>query len=84
MVQHLPAEFWNKFMKKKRVSSVTVTLRVKNEEWGVDLVTKYHDRVLLRRGYPQFVKDNSLKFGTLCTFELIHTNPFSFQVTIHK
>lgn len=83
-VLHLPAQFWSKFMKKKGDNSKMVTLKVKNAEWGVELVTKYHDRVLLGRGFVQFVKDNSLKFGTLCTFELIHTNPFSFQVTIQK
>ncbi|KAH6819124.1 hypothetical protein C2S51_002727 [Perilla frutescens var. frutescens] len=94
----VPMDFWNRYMRKSEEEeeeeeededededSRSVTLWVKKESWTVHLMLYYqYGRVLLQRGFPKFLKDNALKVGTSCTFQLIHANPFSFKVTITR
>ncbi|KAH6772447.1 hypothetical protein C2S52_004759 [Perilla frutescens var. hirtella] len=84
----VPMDFWNRYMRKSEEEdedSRRVTLRVKRESWTVHLMLYYqYGRVLLQRGFPKFLKDNALKVGTSCTFQLIDVNPFSFKVTITR
>ncbi|PIN09835.1 hypothetical protein CDL12_17589 [Handroanthus impetiginosus] len=67
---HSPRECGRIYVTKCKDGPRTVTLWIKNNSWAVSLIIIV-DRLHFRRGWPKFVKDNSLQNGNLCIFKLI-------------
>ncbi|KAI3445199.1 hypothetical protein Pfo_001864 [Paulownia fortunei] len=80
---HIPMKFWKVYTKKDESGSRMVTLRIRNNSWLVRLVS-LGVRVQFSKGWPKFVKDNSLQNGNLCTFQLIDSNDLAFKVTVNR
>ncbi|XP_057763597.1 putative B3 domain-containing protein Os03g0621600 isoform X2 [Salvia miltiorrhiza] len=76
----IPTPFWSAHMKTIITSRKEATLWVENKAWNVGIVY-YDNKVLFQKGCAQFFKDNSIKVGTSCTFQLIDPDQFSFRVT---
>ncbi|CAN1157564.1 B3 domain-containing protein At5g18000 [Linum perenne] len=78
---HVPACFTDKHFFIKDVDRVKFEMG--DKVWSVKVnVYKY---ARFRGGWPKFVKENSLKLGDVCFFELISTSPeVRFKVTISR
>lgn len=49
-----------------------IKLKVSNERyWPVQVVRREHRRVTLTKGWSQFIGENDLVEGDVCTFELV-------------
>ncbi|KAL3623293.1 hypothetical protein CASFOL_032109 [Castilleja foliolosa] len=82
-MQNIPMKFWRGCIGKHVKGSTMVTFWVKNKSWVVGL-SDVGDRYLFTKGWLQFVKDNSLRPGNECTFELIDTTDLVFKVLYFK
>lgn len=81
-ILRVPLEFWADYMEKgENGDSRKASLCMGDGKWSVDLGV-YAVRVLFRNGCLKFLKDNSIKIGNSCTFQLIDPNTFSFNVMV--
>ncbi|KAL5557165.1 hypothetical protein UlMin_039401 [Ulmus minor] len=78
MTMNAPHAFCRKYLEGK---TQVVSLQVRQRSWHVKM-NVYQYQWLFGRGWPKFVKDNSLRQGDVCFFELIKTNPAVFKVHI--
>ncbi|XP_054810319.1 B3 domain-containing transcription factor VRN1-like isoform X2 [Prosopis cineraria] len=79
----VPAKFVKQYLKKKKEG--TVLLRVSDgRTWRVECSGEERKqyKFRLRSGWSSFSKDNNLKVGDVCVFELTNTTDISFLVHV--
>lgn len=68
LMQHIPAKFSNKYLLNKKTK---MTLTNKNgNSWEVNVIP-YRHSAFFSAGWSYFLKDNALKQGDVCIFELV-------------
>ena len=70
----------------RNITTKSVTLVVQDKDWTVGYAFRRYNQqqqsAEFSWGWKQFCKDNNLKVGDVCEFEL--TKKFRFQVTIYR
>lgn len=62
-----------------------IKLQVSNERyWPVQVFRREHRRVTLTKGWSQFIGENDLVEGDVCTFELFEDNGSMLKVTVSR
>ena len=79
--QNLPSGFIKKC---KRGTTRTVMLQVANQSWPVKLLVYPRASYKLSAGWSAFMKENTLKEGDVCVFELIKRDDVVFKVNIFR
>ena len=69
-VQRLPAKFGEAYM--EGASEVELMVSDDGKTWTVTCYKSTDLRIILASGWSTFVKDNELKEGDTCVFELIN------------
>ncbi|KAK4271075.1 hypothetical protein QN277_019819 [Acacia crassicarpa] len=81
---HVPIEYAKAHL--RNITTKSVTLIVQDKDWTVGYAFRSYNKqrqsAEFSWGWKQFCKDNDLKVGDVCEFEL--TKKFRFQVTIYR
>ncbi|KAM4118026.1 hypothetical protein ACB094_02G169700 [Castanea mollissima] len=77
----VPSGFIKKY---KRGTTRTVMLQVANRSWPVKLLVYPRASYKLSAGWSAFMKENTLKEGDVCIFELIKRDDIVFKVNIFR
>lgn len=81
-MQNIPVGFSRKHIQE---SMDMVTLRYLDRSWPVKLLLSKQDhKAFFSGGWPAFARDNCLRVGDVCMFELIHRDDFVFKVSIFR
>ncbi|KAM7529080.1 hypothetical protein LguiB_032490 [Lonicera macranthoides] len=75
---HIPSEFRNSYMSTYRK---TARLMHMSKSWLVQLSSR-GNRLVFSTGWSKFVADNTLREGNVCSFELIQSDDYAFNVAI--
>ncbi|XP_062014978.1 B3 domain-containing protein REM13-like [Rosa rugosa] len=78
---HVPVKFSSSFIKQKKQ---TVMLQVKDTLWPVNLISSEPCSTSICGGWAAFSKENCLREGDVCIFELIEMNDIVLQVHIFR
>lgn len=76
---NIPMPFAEKYLK---VGRIEIALQVSTKSWPVTLTTYKNGCCKISSGWLAFVRDNSIKEGDICLFELIDRSVFTFRVSI--
>ena len=79
--QNVPSGFIKKY---KRGTTHTVMLQVANRSWPVKLLVYPRASYKFSAGWSAFMKENTLKEGDVCVFELIKRDDAVFKVNIFR
>ncbi|XP_055960158.1 B3 domain-containing transcription factor VRN1-like [Mercurialis annua] len=81
-IVNVPLEFLRKCCKK---NAENVWLQIGNRKWAVKLINhSSYRRGWLSAGFSLFAKENSLKAGDVCIFELINSELLLLKVTVFR
>ncbi|XP_040369495.1 B3 domain-containing protein LOC_Os12g40080 [Rosa chinensis] len=78
---HVPVKFSSSFIKQKKQ---TVMLQVKDTFWPVNLISSKPCSTSICGGWAAFAKENCLREGDVCIFELIEMNDIVLKVHIFR
>ncbi|KAL1824350.1 hypothetical protein ACET3Z_011128 [Daucus carota] len=76
----IPLQFGRMYMKK--ITNYTSKLVSLDKGWVVHLLRG--DKRVFKKGWSNFVKENSLELDDVCVFQLINAKDNTFEVTIFK
>ncbi|XP_024030727.1 B3 domain-containing transcription factor VRN1-like [Morus notabilis] len=79
--QRLPNYFGRSYFGKK---TQNITLQTGKNSWSVTIVYNAPHSYLFSRGWPTFARENSLRPGDVCVYELIKENDIVLKVTVFK
>ena len=80
-MQHVPSIFARSFIKRKKQ---TVMLQVKDRLSPVNLVPQKKCSISICGGWVAFAKENCLREGDVCIFELMEMNDIVLKVHIFR
>jgi len=79
-VQNIPVGFARQYIQENREMA---TLRYSDGSWLVKLLRTLRDhQACFSAGWTAFARENCLRVGDVCMFELIDSNDVVFQVSI--
>lgn len=86
VVQTIPIDFVRTSFKKMRTNQ-NAKLKVRNRWWDVKVICRRpspKDGCMFSAGWGAFARDNSLRPGDTCRFQMIDKDPIVFQVSIKR
>ncbi|XP_058183460.1 putative B3 domain-containing protein Os03g0621600 isoform X3 [Rhododendron vialii] len=78
---NVPASFVSSVMQQDRQSA---TLVVSNKSWSVGLCRGRRHVRMITHGWPIFSRENALKVGDVCVFELVEREDFVLKVSVFR
>ncbi|XP_059635286.1 B3 domain-containing transcription factor VRN1-like [Cornus florida] len=76
---NIPSSFFKKYMEKGEGNAI---LHISAKSWPVSVKTYMNRIARFSKGWKAFVKDNTLKAGDVCVFELIERDDFRLKTSI--
>lgn len=80
-MQRVPVDFARTYFERK---TQTVTLQMGKNSWSVTMVYNSPASYYLSAGWSTFARENSLRPGYVCVYELIEVKDILLRVTIFK
>ena len=77
-MQHVPQEFANTHLEE---SPKELKIEVGDKTWSIGIVKDRRSR-RLTKGWCPFVRENGLKLGDVCVFQLTNAQDFTLKLTI--
>ncbi|KAF7132616.1 hypothetical protein RHSIM_Rhsim09G0072000 [Rhododendron simsii] len=78
---NVPASFVSSVMQQDRQSA---TLVVSNKSWSVGLCRGRRNVYMITHGWPIFSRENALKVGDVCVFELVERKDFVLKASVFR
>ncbi|KAA8547274.1 hypothetical protein F0562_003862 [Nyssa sinensis] len=80
-LMNIPSSFRRSHMEKRRRKAM---VQLSDKLWPVKLISHTNGTARFGKGWLDFVTDNNVEVGDVCSFELIETNDFVLKVSICK